>query len=535
MRPPIAATKLPLTENDFDPRLVHAQAGHFAAAHLSGQLTAAENSYYRQQNRNYEQAQLQRQQQSLYTSAAPARMDGQLHASNHTTSVHESPRSQRHGLPSVYTPQQTFCPPSLSTQTNAAAQMQRPMQISQPQTTILTTASITQPSGPYVPEQHAWPQFQPAQLPIPQHDSSSHTPRFFSKLPQGQPVLPGANSQLQLPRHPQFQILPGQQQHPQQQSRLMPEGHSTPQVPNALPKQNALPPHQTPPPTTAPNNISSSDFAHLRGDDWSNAAQQRAREIAAKITSQERDTMAQSIIQRHQSLAQQPPSLAPATRTHIPTAHVPDEPPRSHPAPGLSDNQTDRVHFNAADAPSYANASLYAHAPANLPTGTTAPYTYALTRGTAAPRSGWGMVMPESGARDSAPLPTLEQVRSRYGHQPSRLQSETLGMAEATFTSVAHMYGRFAGLGAPGQGQVRAQDPVQAEHSALLPQRGVQQSWASGRADALQQLRHAAGQKSGGSVHSWPGDGVVGSPAQETDGTGSCVRDGAEDVEMYGT
>lgn len=109
------------------------------------------------------------------------------------------------------------------------------------------------------------------------------------------------------------------------------------------------------------------------------------------------------------------------------------------------------------------------------------------------------MAMPSSGSRDNtAPLPTVGQARCRYGHRSSRLQAERLGTAEATFASAAHMYGRFAGLRPPGQGQVSVQGPVQAEHG-----------WSSGQADALQQVRHVAGQKSGASMHFWPGDYVV--------------------------
>ena len=74
MRLAVAAPKMPPTEDDIDPRLVYAQPGHFAIENLSGQLTAEENSYYRQQNRNYAQAQLQRQQQSLYMSTAQAQI-----------------------------------------------------------------------------------------------------------------------------------------------------------------------------------------------------------------------------------------------------------------------------------------------------------------------------------------------------------------------------------------------------------------------------------------------------------------------------
>lgn len=79
----------------------------------------------------------------------------------------------------------------------------------------------------------------------------------------------------------------------------MSEGRQIPHIPRALPQipsHSVLQPQQTPPPTTSQNNIPSSDFAHLRGIDWSNAAKGRAREIAAKIAARERDSMARSII-----------------------------------------------------------------------------------------------------------------------------------------------------------------------------------------------------------------------------------------------
>jgi hypothetical protein len=324
-RPPSAATKSPPTEDDLDPRLVHAQPGHFAAGNLSGQLTAAENSYYRQQNYNYEQAQLHRQQQRIYISAAPAQMNGSSYAfpgrgHSNTTRVQESPDFQ---LP--------------STQTNASMQ----------------------------------------------------TPRFFSKLPQGQPMLPQTNASQQPSRLPQshtppIQYQPTQQQAGQHLARQQEQARSNPNSISHTPSsQTALLPPPTPVPTIAPNSTLSSDFAHLRGNDWSNAARQRAREIAAKITVQERDNMAQDIMQRQQSIAQQPSALASTTSMYSSTKHVPQMPPRSHSGTGLLD---DPVHANA---PSYANASPYADAPANLPTGTNSQH--AATRGTvASTNSGWG-------------------------------------------------------------------------------------------------------------------------------------------------
>ncbi|KAF3035589.1 hypothetical protein E8E12_007205 [Didymella heteroderae] len=327
VRPPLAATKLSPTDGDLDPRLVHAQPGHFAAANHSGQLTAAENSYYRQQNRNYEQAHLQRQQQSIYSSAAPAQLNvpsyvlpGRGPSHSRTTSVHKSSYSQHQqkipqqsALPSVYTPQPAINQPTLSVQTNAAAQISGQTQASQPQTlpssTIITTATLQT----YVSKQHAWPQFQPAQFPPAQSKISMQTPQFFSKLPKGAPMLSQMNAQQQPPRLTQTHIPPAQCQPGQQQtsspgaSQQQLGGHQTAQLQDYVPQtyyQSTLPPQPTPPPTVAPNNIPSSDFAHFRGNDWSNAAQQRAREIAAKITAQECDNMAQSIIQRQQSIAQ---------------------------------------------------------------------------------------------------------------------------------------------------------------------------------------------------------------------------------------
>jgi hypothetical protein len=181
---------------------------------------------------------------------------------------------------------------------------------------------------------------------------------------------------------------------------------------------------------------------------------------------------------------------------------------------GLSGDRTDRVHLTT---PSYANASPYAHAPANLPTGTNETYT----RGTAASpsTSGWGMVKPTSGT----PLPTLEEVRSRY--QPLQLPSSTTDIAEGTLTSAAQMCGGFLGLASP----------VQAQHALFQQSQSVQQSWADGRADALQQLRHAAGQSNTGLVQTLLGGGADGSRDSETDVTGSRFKEeGKGDVEMHG-
>jgi hypothetical protein len=129
------------------------------------------------------------------------------------------------------------------------------------------------------------------------------------------------------------------------------------------------------------------------------------------------------------------------------------------------------------------------------------------------------MVKPTSGT----PLPTLEEVRSRY--QPLQLPSSTTDIAEGTLTSAAQMCGGFLGLASP----------VQAQHALFQQSQSVQQSWADGRADALQQLRHAAGQSNTGLVQTLLGGGADGSRDSETDVTGSRFKEeGKGDVEMHG-
>jgi hypothetical protein len=102
---------------------------------------AEENSYYRHQNRKYEQAQLQRQQQSLYTSTKLSQMTEPQYTLlgkryNHMTSVREPPYSQQKqnvpqqsGVPSVYAPLQTLHQTPSIPQMNATAQNQQQIRV----------------------------------------------------------------------------------------------------------------------------------------------------------------------------------------------------------------------------------------------------------------------------------------------------------------------------------------------------------------------------------------------------------------------
>lgn len=390
----------------------------------------------------------------------------------------------------IPTPQQITHPTWLYPQTSAAAQIQQEKQVVQPQPTLSDTMNTTAPLRPYVHEQHAWPPFQSAQLSSAQRVYSTHTLHSLYTLAQGQPVLPQLNANAQSPRLHQLQIQlsqyqPGRQQ---QHAQLTSEGHQVPHVPHALPQTTRprfLKSQRILSPTMTPNSIRSSEFAHLRGNDWVNAAQESAREIAANITAQERDDMAQSIINRQRSITNQPPSLVSATSMNAPTDYMSQLLPRSHSATDLPDDRPYRVHANT---PFYANAPTCAHAPANLPTGTRSRNDYKATRGTVSSTSisDWSMAMPDSGMR----LPTLAEVRSRY--RPSQLQSVTVNTADPTSTPVAQMCGSILSQKSPLR-TARAQGSVQVSQDLLLRQPlGVQQNWPDGRADALQQLRNAA-------------------------------------------
>ncbi|XPT04444.1 hypothetical protein M3J09_013522 [Ascochyta lentis] len=72
VRPPPAPAKPRPNEQDIDPRLLHAQPGHFTEAGTPILLTADEEKYYRRQNHKFEQFHLRREQQHLYnTSVLP--------------------------------------------------------------------------------------------------------------------------------------------------------------------------------------------------------------------------------------------------------------------------------------------------------------------------------------------------------------------------------------------------------------------------------------------------------------------------------
>lgn len=214
---------------------------------------------------------------------------------------------------------------------------------------------------------------------------------------------------------------------------------------------------------------------------------------------------------------------------YTPTYHVSQLPPRVHLAIGLSD---DRVH---ASTPSYANASPYANAPANLPTGTNTPLNYEATRGTAVSMNdGWSMTLPDSGRHSGGmPLPTLAGVRGRC--HPSQMPSSTTDTAKGTFASAARTYGSASDLALSGKGQMQALYPVPAQQDTSS-QPYVYREVTNGP-DALQQLKYAGGQENRGSTQSWLGGAEDASRAQEIN-AGVNLRlkeEPKEHVKMHGT
>lgn len=280
----------------------------------------------------------------------------------------------------------------------------------------------------------------------------------------------------------------------------------------------------TPPPILAPNAIPSSDFSHLRGSDWSNAAQQRVREITTKITAQERDNIAQGIMQRQQSIAQQPSGLTSAASMYSPGKQVPGMPPRSHSTIESSD---EAVYTNA---PAHANASAYANAPTNLP-----PETFgrqdAIRPMAMSARSGWGRAMSDNGTHGGrAGLPTLEQVRSRY----HPVHKQNYPQAPTTSTASTQMYCSFMSQAPTAQAAASAQ--VQTQQNMLLQQpHAPQPAWNTGQTDALQQLKYAAGLRNGVSTQSMLDGEMSEFGSQQTSAAGSWVtEEGEKDVKMDG-
>lgn len=372
MRLPPTPAKLPPTEHDIDPRLVHAQQGQFAAEGLVGQLTADEDAYYRHQNQELENYCLRQQQQLLqHQPAAPDRFGIPTYhlpggGSSHAFNVHGSPYQPPQQLPMQQTlqspvhtrrgtPQQEKLWPTMTSAPQSVPQTQNV----QPRPTaygFFSSSVSTQPSTDYL--QCPLPQLQPAQHPTTQFWAAQHQPSHHTaaQYPSAQPLQSIQNYVRAAIPAPSPQVS-------------SPQSVLTPSRPALASGQVS-------------NTFPSSDSAHLRGSDWSDAAQQRAREIASKITAHERDTIAQGIIERQQAMVQQSSALTPTASMYSPTKTISHMPTRSH------------------------SATEYTSTPATA-SGMQTPAMPA--------KNSWGMAMPSS---DSKPgLPTLEQVRSRYRPQ----------------------------------------------------------------------------------------------------------------------
>ncbi|KAF2622408.1 hypothetical protein BU25DRAFT_495130 [Macroventuria anomochaeta] len=450
VRPPSIPTRQPPAEEDIDPRLVHAQPGHFAAAALSTQLTAEEDSHYRRQNREFEQYHSRRQQQQMYSAATPI----QTISSSYTLpgrgptsapilfgSLYQRQQQQSQQMltaASVYTQQQAQQQVTSLLHANPNTQTHPQMQMSQPSTSTFTGGRSAQP---YATEQRLSPQPQSAQYPSTQYQPAQYQMARRSEVQQ-QPAQPTQSTRQYTQPSTQLSRIP-------------------------FPPKPSLPPQPSPALGQQTHTISSSDFAHLRGTDWSNAAQQRAREIAAKVTAQERDMMAQSIMQRQHSIAQAPTAIVSGKVMYSPTKSAQDTRARPQSAMG------------------YCGASFE---PANGGHGAT-------TAG-----SGLGMALPSNGER--AGLPTLEQVRSRYyssQQQQQQQQQQTSAQYSAMPPPQWQLYSPFMSERPPA---TAPQHTLGQQMQPLLPlMNGVQ-------VDALQQLQHAACSSDGTSAQSWLDSGL---------------------------
>lgn len=281
-RPLASPAKVPLSADVLDPRLLYAQQGTFAAANVPTQLTAGEDKYYRRRNQEFEEYNLLIKQQQTYQPIIPAHDDSPYYGASgraHTNS------------PSIY-------------------------------------GYVRQPGG----------QQQPQQLPTEPYTSHRHAGRqalpnttwiLHQQYPQPQPALPNvlaqskynqptftqyATSQEQTAPHQPFSPLHTQQP-PRQFTTPVRSQLEACSAPSYLlsPRRTFLPSHNT---SVTPNSSStrvqhilqSNDRAHLHSTDWSFVATQRARKFAAGITAQERDDLAQRIMQRRQAFIKQSPS-----------------------------------------------------------------------------------------------------------------------------------------------------------------------------------------------------------------------------------
>ena len=145
----------------------------------------------------------------------------------------------------------------------------------QPQTAPFNFFPSNVPAQSYVSQPRPLPQLQPAQQSPVQHQPNQNKPAQHVEA-HHQSIQPsqlgGRSTRSPTPTPPTQVSSP--------QTPFLYTGHAN--APNLI-----------------FNGIPSSEFAQTRGTEWSNAVQQRAREIAAKITARGRDTMAQVIMQKH--------------------------------------------------------------------------------------------------------------------------------------------------------------------------------------------------------------------------------------------
>jgi len=280
-RPPASPAEVLLSEDVLDPRLLYAQQGNFAAANIPTQLTVGEDKYYRSRNQEFEEFDLLRKQQQAYQPIVPALDNSPYYEASgraHTNSP------SIHGYIRQPGPHQQLqqLPTAPNTLHQHAERQALPIttwisheQYSQPQpalSNVLAHRTFNQPT--FI--QYATPQAQtaPYQPFSPPH--AQQPPRQFTT-----PVHPqlGACSTPSYLLSPQRTFLPS---------------HKT----SATPISSS---------TNVQHVLQSNDRAH-RGTDWSFVAAQRAREFTASITAQERDGLAQRIIQRRHAFTMQSPS-----------------------------------------------------------------------------------------------------------------------------------------------------------------------------------------------------------------------------------
>lgn len=317
VRPPTVPSKPLPTEENIDPRLVHAQPGQFTSRSLSTQLSAAEESCYRHLNREFEEQRSVRLQQRSYAPPVQYQNHAPFHlARSNAASVYGSPyRQELHSdpLPAQHTAPlkraiSAYCTPNTEQQLQPASSS--PLNLSP-----------------------CLPQYPASRHMMPQSRTNLYSP---SQVNQNQP-------QLAFNR----EAFTGRLQ----------------------------------------TQTSWSDILNISG-------MVQAQSFAAVITPQQRDMVAQGIIQRQQSIAQKSPWMPSPMSVYSPWTAVQATPVRPYSAqPSMGYASDPRVPL--ARTASYASADI-AKATSNSGTGSTQH-------------------------QERTGLPTLEQVRSRY--HPPHLQT----------------------------------------------------------------------------------------------------------------